>query len=115
MEDKDSHCRLQASTEVPVTIRTQNIYGNIEMVNGRADWALGCGSDKDDIRAILLVVEAKPYEPAPVGMPQLLIYMVAVQEARQNRINKINFSHHGHIFHSSFMQVKSHSPWQFHS
>lgn len=112
MEDKDSHCRLQASTEI---IRIQNIYGNIEMVNGRADWALGYDTDKADTRAIFLVVEVKPYEPALVGMPKLLIYMAAVQEARQNRINKINLSHHGHIFHSSFIHVASHSLWQFHS
>lgn len=91
LEDKDPHRRLRASAEVPVSIRIQDIYGNSKMVKDRADQALGYGTDKSDTGAILLVVEAKPYESAPVGMPQLLIYMAAVHEARQNRINNSVF------------------------
>lgn len=90
-EDTDSHHRLQISAEVPVSIRIQDLYGNHEMVKGRADWALGYGTDKNDTGSILLVVEAKPYESAPVGMPQLLVYMAAVQEARQGRVNSSVF------------------------
>ena len=91
LEDRDAHHRLQVSAEVPVAIRVKDIYGNDEMIKGRADWALGYGANKTDTGAILLIVEAKPYESAAIGMPQLLVYMAAVHEARQNRVNKSVF------------------------
>ncbi len=91
LEDRDTYHRLQVSAEVPVSIRIKDIYGNNEIVKGRADWVLGYGTDKSDTGAILLVVEAKPYESAAVGMPQLLVYMAAVYEARQKRVNKSVF------------------------
>lgn len=91
LEDKDVHRRLQVSAEVPVSIRAKDIYGNDEIIRGRADWALGYGTTKNDTGAILLVVEAKPHQDAAVGMPQLLVYMCAVQEARQGRINRSVF------------------------
>lgn len=86
-EGKDSCHWLQISAEVPVSICIKDAYGNHEMVKGRAEWTLGYGTDKNDTGPILLVVEAKPYESAPVGMPRLLVYMAAVQEARQDRVN----------------------------
>lgn len=85
LEDKDAHHRLQISTEVPVSIRTQNIYGDEEIVKGRADWVLGYGVDKNDTGSILVVLEAKPYQSATVGTPQLLVYMAAVQKSREIR------------------------------
>ena len=93
LKDKDTFHRLQVSAEVPVSIRMTDIYGNQEIVKGRADWALGYGTQKSDTGAILLVIEAKPYENAAVGMPQLLVYMAAVYEARrsQDRTNKSVF------------------------
>ena len=91
LEDRDVHYRLQVSAEVPVAIRVKDIYGNDQMVKGRADWALGYGADRSETGAILLVVEAKPYESAPIGMPQLLVYMAAVHKARENRVNKSVF------------------------
>jgi len=93
LEDRDAHHRLQVSAEVPVSIRIKDIYGNNEILKGRADWALGYGTEKNDTGAILLVLEAKPYESAAVGMPQLLVYMAAVHEARarQDRVNKSVF------------------------
>lgn len=93
LEDRDAHHRLQVSAEVPVSIRIKDVYGNNEIVKGRADWALGYGTEKSDTGAILLIVEAKPYESAAVGMPQLLVYMAGVYEARarQDRVNKSVF------------------------
>ena len=89
LEDRDAHHRLQVSAEVPVSIRIKDVYGNNEIIKGRADWALGYGTEKSDTGAILLIVEAKPYESATVGMPQLLVYMASVHEARarQERVN----------------------------
>ena len=91
LEDKDAHHRLQVSAEVPMSIQVKDIYGNEEIIKGRADWALGYGTNKLNTGAILLIVEAKPYESAAVGMPQLLIYMAAVYEARKDRVNKSVF------------------------
>ena len=91
LQDNDATHRLQVSAEVPVSVRVKDVYGNDELVKGRADWALGYGATKSDTGAILLVVEAKPFEAAAVGMPQLLVYMAAVQDARQNRINRSVF------------------------
>jgi hypothetical protein len=91
LEDKDAYHRLQVSAEVPVSIRIKDIYGNSEMVKGRADWAVGYGTEKSDTGAILLIVEAKPYESAAIGMPQLLVYMAAVHEARVSRVNQSVF------------------------
>jgi len=88
LEDRDAHHRLQVSTKVSMSILVKDIYGNSEIVKGRADWALGYGANKDDTGAILLILEAKPYESAAVGMPQLLVYMAAVHKARQHRVNQ---------------------------
>ena len=93
LEDRDAYHRLQVSAGVPVSIRIKDVYGNNEIVKGRADWALGYGTDQNDTGAILLIVEAKPYESAVIGMPQLLVYMAGVYEARarQNRVNESVF------------------------
>lgn len=69
----------------------RDIYGNDEVIKGRPEWALGYGADKSDTGAILLVVEAKPYESTPTGMPQLLVYMAAVHKSGQNRVNNSVF------------------------
>lgn len=52
---------------------------------------MGYGTNKLNTGAILLVVEAKPYESATVGMPQLLVYIATVHEARKDRVNKSVF------------------------
>ena len=90
LEDRDAHHHLQISAEVPVSIHTKDFYGNNEIVKGRVDWALGYGAKKSNTGAVLLVVEAKPYNSAAVGMPQLLVYMAGVHEARarQKQVNK---------------------------
>ena len=83
LEDKDAFHRLQVSAEVPVSIRAQNIYGDSEIIKGRADWVMGYGVDKGDTGSILNVLEAKSYKTAAIGTPQLLIYMVAMHRARE--------------------------------
>lgn len=66
-----------------MSIRIKDIYGNNEIVKGRADWALGYGTEKSDRGAILIIVEAKHYESAAVGTPQLLVYMAGVYERKR--------------------------------
>lgn len=91
LEDHSAAHRLQVSAEVPVSVRIRDVYGNDQLVRGRADWALGYGTTKSETGAILLMVEAKPNEAASVGMPQLLVYMAAVQDARRDRVNRTVF------------------------
>lgn len=62
--------------------------GNSVLLKGRADWALGYGTDKRHTGSLLIIVEAKPAAKALVGMPQMLVCMAAIQEARQDRTNK---------------------------
>ncbi len=80
-----------------MTIRIKDICGNDEILKDSVDWALSYGVDRSDTGAILLVLEVQPYEAAAVGMPQLLVCMAAVHEARQNRIDRSVF---GMVFDS---------------
>ena len=107
LKDRDTHHRLQVSAEVPVSVHMKNVYGKNEIIKGRADWAWGYGIDKSYMGAILLIVEAKPYNSAAVGMHQLLVCMAAVHEARarQDGVNKSVFGivSDSKEFHFSFL------------
>jgi hypothetical protein len=76
---------------VPISVRTQDIDGKPELIKGRADWVLGYRKDKADTGSILIIAEAKPYSSASIGLPQLLVYMAAVQEVRLGRTKKSVF------------------------
>lgn len=65
--------------------------GKPVLLKGHADWALGYGIDKRNTGSLLIIVEAKSAGSTLVGMPQMLVYMVAVQEARRDRTNKTVF------------------------
>ena len=91
LKDHGAARRLHVSAEVPVSVHAKDAYGNDQLVRGRANWALGYGVTKSDTGAILLMVEAKPFESAAVGMPQLLVYMAAVQDACHDRVNRSVF------------------------
>jgi len=82
LEDKDAFRRLLLSAEVPLSVKIQDIDGKLGLIKGRADWVLGYGKDKVNTGSILIVVEAKPHGNASIGLPQMLVYMGAVQEAR---------------------------------
>jgi hypothetical protein len=90
LQDQDSYCRLLLSAEVTVSMPIFT-EGKHELVKGRADWALGYGRDKANTGSILIVVEAKPYGSASVGMPQMMVYMAAVQDARRRHTNRAVF------------------------
>ena len=91
LEDEEAHRQLHLSAEIPVYITAKDIYGQDTMLKGRADWALGYDKGKSNTSAFLLVVEAKHLGAETAGMPQLLVYMAAVQKARQARENKSVF------------------------
>lgn len=65
----------------------KDLYGNDEVIRGRADWALGYGKNKSDTGSILVVAEAKGSGKAFVGLPQLMVYMAAIFESRRGREN----------------------------
>lgn len=93
LEDKDAYHQLLLSAEVPVAVRVKDIEvdGGDELIKGRADWVLGYGRDKASTGSILVVVEAKPVQKASVGLPQLLVYMAGVHEARKGKANRSVF------------------------
>ena len=91
LKDNDAISRFQVSAEVPISVLTRDNFGQEELARGRADWALGYGSTKDDIGTILVVAEAKILDAASVGLPQLVVYMAAIQDARKYKINRSVF------------------------
>lgn len=91
LRDMDASCRLLLSAEVPVSVKYVDERSKPILLKGRADWALGYGTDKRNTGPLLIVVEAKPVGSASVGMPQMLVYMAAIQHARQDRTNKTVF------------------------
>jgi len=90
LEDEDTFRQLRLSAEVPVSVPIC-VNGKHELVKGRADWALGYGNNKAETGSILVAVEAKPRQQASVGLPQLLVYMAAIQEARRGYTNNVVF------------------------
>lgn len=74
--------------EFPMPICIQDVYVNDEIVKAKADLSLSLDINKHDTGAILLIIETKPANSATVGLPQLLVCMAAVCEARKDRIKK---------------------------
>lgn len=102
LQDKDAYHQLCLSAEVPVSIKTRDINDNYELVWGRADWALGYGRTKAETGSILIVVEAKPFGKASIGLPQLIVYMTAVFESRRDRNNNAVFGMMSDAVHCKF-------------
>ena len=91
LKDTDASRRLLLSAEVPVSVKYVDERGRPILLKGRADWALGYGTDKRNTGSLLIIVEAKPAGIGLIGMPQMMVYMAAVQEARRERANKTVF------------------------
>ncbi|KAL1970596.1 hypothetical protein VTN77DRAFT_4240 [Rasamsonia byssochlamydoides] len=60
-------------------------------ISGKADWCLGHGNIKGGFASTLIVLEAKKLGTAQSGLPQLIIYLAAVQDASRES-DKMNFS-----------------------
>jgi len=91
LEDKDAFHQLILSAEVPVSVKIKADDGKPELIRGRADWVLGYGKTKANTGSILIVVEAKLNGDVSVGLPQMVVYMVAVYEARLGHTNRTIF------------------------
>lgn len=57
------------------------------VLKGRADWALGYGTDKRATGSMIVVIEAKSQGSMSVGLPQLLVCMAGIQQARKGKDN----------------------------
>ncbi len=91
LEEKDTFHRLLLSAEAPVSVDTKDKFGKLELVKGRADRVLGYGTGKAYTGSIVTVVEAKPHGSAPVKLPQMMVCMAAVYEARLGHTNNSVF------------------------
>lgn len=60
------------------------------IVRDKADWAIGYENSTSTIDNLLLIAQAKRFKHASIGIPQIVIYMAAAQEARKLRQNKNN-------------------------
>ena len=78
--DANSNRHLSVYSEVTINTKTKD-GGSIGSITGRAGWILGWGM-KEDIENITLVVEAKSEGLAKSALPQLLVYMSGVQDAK---------------------------------
>lgn len=87
LRDETSHRKLLLGAEVTIAIQVMD-NGKPTVVQGRADWAIGYGNSTETTGNLLIVAEAKRVGQAVVGMPQLIIYMAAAQEARKDRVNQ---------------------------
>lgn len=91
LNDEGSHENLRLIAEVPLAVHFQDFRGQHIIVRGRADRALGYGAEKPDTDCVLLVVEAKSRDNASTGMAQLLVYMAAAHQAREDKKNRTVF------------------------
>jgi hypothetical protein len=51
-------------------------------IRGRADWVLGHTPSKRNLEGMLVVLEAKRESSSPKAIPQLMCYLVGIQDAR---------------------------------
>lgn len=89
LQDQDGHYLLQLNPEVNISVAINGANNTKEIIQGRMDWALNYEATKPG--SILIVWEAKRVGHAAAGLPQLLVYMAGVLEARRDRINQTVF------------------------
>lgn len=75
----------------PVAAYCTEDTGDIKVVKGGADRALGSFADNSNTGHIPLIMEAKPDGSATMDMTQSLIYMAAVHEATKSQANRSVF------------------------
>lgn len=90
LTDDSANHRLQVAAEVDVSVNIRNLKGlessNSDapaVIRGRADWMLGYGLTKKCLDSMLVIIEAKRYGASASAIPQLMCYLVGVQDARQ--------------------------------
>lgn len=87
LQGRDVEHQLCLSADVPISVKVKDFQGNNEVIQGRADWALGYGINKNVTGSILVVAKADRSETAPIGLAQLMVYMAAIYESRVGKDN----------------------------
>jgi hypothetical protein len=90
LQDQDALYRLRLSPEVSISAEIRDTDRGVEIIRGRADWALNYDTTTRP-GSTLIVIEAKKVGNSFVGLPQLLVYMVGVLKSRHDRINQSVF------------------------
>ncbi|KAK9326951.1 hypothetical protein V1520DRAFT_350159 [Lipomyces starkeyi] len=89
LDDRSAAKHLKAIPEVQMEISTKHH----KKISGRADWTLGYMDEKDKLQEMLVVIEAKARGNIGAALPQLLIYLGGIQDARSTaeKTNKTVF------------------------
>ncbi|KAL4870588.1 hypothetical protein BDV12DRAFT_165858 [Aspergillus spectabilis] len=93
LDDINAERHLNWFPEVTLSVKSK--LHNF-LIQGRADWCLAYGSSKAALQTALIVLEAKKPGAAQSALPQLIIYLAAVQDSRKES-KKINSSVFGLI------------------
>lgn len=78
LNDSFAAKHLKVAAKVSMQVSTKDS----RKISGRADWALGYMDEKDKLQEMLVVIEAKSRGILGVAIPQLLIYLAGIQDAR---------------------------------
>jgi len=78
LDDSFAAKHLKVVAEVPMQVSTKDS----RKISGRADWTLGYMDEKDKLQEMLVVIEAKSRGILGAAIPQLLIYLAGIQDAR---------------------------------
>ncbi|KAN0074324.1 hypothetical protein V8E54_008261 [Elaphomyces granulatus] len=86
LSDDSAAKHLKVVPEVQMEIPIED---NLK-ISGRADWTFGYMDEKHKLQEMLVVIEAKAPGNVTTALPQLLVYLAGVQDARL-KINKTVF------------------------
>ncbi|KAL4962178.1 uncharacterized protein BDV14DRAFT_178838 [Aspergillus stella-maris] len=93
LRDNEAEKHLNWFPEVSLSVQSK--LHNL-LIQGRADWCLAYWDSKAALQTALVVLEAKKSGMAQTALPQLIIYLAAVQDSRKSS-RKINSSIFGLI------------------
>jgi hypothetical protein len=104
LDNKESNHRLHVASEVIIhtAIQSNASYGP-GYILGRADWALGYGTNKAELDSMLVIVEAKKQGHTTTALAQALSYLAGVQDARKNS-GKLNYDIFGVLTDFGYFQ-----------
>ncbi|KAL1862214.1 hypothetical protein Plec18167_000999 [Paecilomyces lecythidis] len=88
LDDQDADRHLNWFPEMPISVESASLG---KTIHGKVDWCLSHGNNKSELDTTLIVLEAKKLGTAPTGLPQLIIYLAAVQDSRKQAV-KPNYS-----------------------
>lgn len=88
LQDMNVFPRLPLSAEVPMSMTYVDERGKDVHLKGRADWALGYGTDRRNTESMLIIVQAKAAANSSVGIPQASASLHGSHESCKKRPDK---------------------------